>query len=45
MAPSILLSQVTGYLGGASWLAKGAGSLSMGISSGGNAYNEMLKQG
>ena len=45
MAPSILLSTVTAHLGAPKWLAEGVGSLTLGTSAGGNAYNEMVKQG
>lgn len=45
MAPSILLSAVTGGLGAPSALASGIGAATLGASAGGNAVNQALKEG
>lgn len=45
MAPSILLSAVTGGLGAPGALASGIGAATLGASAGGNAINQALKEG
>ena len=45
MLPSILISKGLGAAGVATKVAQGAGSLSMGFSSAGNAYGQALKEG
>jgi len=45
MAPSILVSAVTGGAGAPAAIAKGAGALTMGASSAGNAYSQKLNEG
>lgn len=45
MAPSILLSAVTGGLGAPGAVASGVGTMALSASAAGNAYNEALKEG
>ena len=45
MAPSILLSAVTGGAGAPAAVAAGAGALTLGASASGNAYNQALSEG
>lgn len=45
MAPSILLSSLTGGLGAPAALARGVGAASMGLSASGNAYGQALSEG
>lgn len=45
MAPGLALSAATAGAGAAPWLSGLAASASLGASSGGNAYNEAVKQG
>lgn len=45
MAPSILVTMLTGGLGAPALIAQGAGAATLGLSAGGNAYNQALKEG
>ena len=45
MAPSLMLSYFTGGLGAPAALAQGVGAATLGLSAGGNAYNQALKIG
>lgn len=45
MAPSILLSALTGGLGAPAAAAQGVGAATLGASAGGNAYNQALAEG
>ena len=45
MLPSIMLSTVTGGLGAPTLVAGAIGSIALGASAGGNAYNQALKEG
>ena len=45
MAPSILLSSLTGGLGAPAAIASGVGAASMGLSASGNAYGQALSEG